>query len=179
MAGRAQDDDRAVAEHVLVERQRLDGAAAADPVGKGAGVHALRGLRRRDGVPIALADEQRGFRERRELARVVGVVVADADILHLVGRDLELRELVGKAHLRCVRVRAWHKAGVPHHVFVAVLDDVAAIGEGSLHVLVGERVAPALDRVGDQRASRLEATRRSNTESTPCPPNCRGIGAVK
>ena len=134
----------AVAEHVLVPGQRLDLPLLVDPALEARDVGALHRRRRGDAVPVALADEQRRVRERRELAGVVAVEVADADELDLVGRDVELLQAIHDADLRRVGAPAGGEARVPHHVFVAVLDQVAAERERQLEVLVGERVGEAL-----------------------------------
>src|SRR4030095_14906178 len=99
-------------------------------------------------VPVALADEQRRARERRELAGMVAVKVADADELDLVGRDVELLQAIHDADFRRVGIRAGSKAGVPHHVLGPMLDQVAAIRERQLEILVRKRVAEALVDVG-------------------------------
>jgi hypothetical protein len=143
MAGRTQDHDGAVAEHVLVQRQRLDLAARADPLLEAIDVRP-RHLRV-DAVPISLADEQRRVGERTELPGVVGVEVADADVLDLLRGDLELRELFRQADLRRVRAGSRRESGVPHHVVAAVLDHVAAEGERQhLVCRIGKGVGKAL-----------------------------------
>jgi hypothetical protein len=76
---------------------------------------------------------------------MVAVKVADADVLDLVGCDLELLQAIHDADFRRVGIRARGEAGVPHHVVVAVLDQIAAEPERQLEVLVGERVAEAAD----------------------------------
>src|SRR3954463_12657950 len=94
MAWRAQDHYRAVAEHVLVGGLRLDLAAAAHPMLERSDVGAGHGLRRRERLPFALADQQGRARQRGQLAGVVGVEMADPDVPHLLRLDLELRQLV-------------------------------------------------------------------------------------
>src|SRR6266516_8182485 len=141
VAGRADHPHRAVAPNVLVERQRLDLAGIrARPVLEARLVRALHRRDCRDAIPVALADEQRRIRERRELAGVVGVEVADADVFHLLRLHLHLGEALDDADLRRVRVRAGRETGVPDHGLVAVLDQVAAERERGVQVLVGEGV---------------------------------------
>jgi tripartite-type tricarboxylate transporter receptor subunit TctC len=143
MARRAQHHHRAVAEHVLVGGLRLDLAGAAEPVLEARDVRARHGLGRGERLPFLLADEQRRVRHRVQLAGVVGVEMADADILHLLGLDLELRELLAERDLRRIRIGAGQVARVPDHVVVAVLDHVAAESERHLRLGVGVRVAEA------------------------------------
>src|SRR6185369_8402917 len=100
-------------EDVLVARLRLDLAAAADPRREGGDVGAGHRLGRRDRRPLALADQERRVRQRAELTGVVWVKVADADVLHLLGQDLELRELLDERDLRRARVGSRQVAGVP------------------------------------------------------------------
>src|SRR5206468_10148024 len=64
---RPENDHAAVAEHVLVPGQRLDFPFFIDPALETRGIGALHRRRRRDLLPVALADEQRRVRERREL----------------------------------------------------------------------------------------------------------------
>src|SRR5580765_4260106 len=133
-------DHAAVAEHVLVPGQRLDRSVFADPALEARDIRALHRRRRDDPVPVALADEQRRVRERGELTGMVAVKVADADVLDLLGRNLDLLQAIDDADGRRVGTRARCEAGVPHHVFVAVLDQVAAERERQLEILVRERV---------------------------------------
>src|SRR5437773_1873669 len=153
VAGCADHPHRAVAPNVLVERQGLDLAGIrAHPVLEARLVRALHRRDCRDAVPVALADEKRRIRERRELAGMVAVEVADADVFHLLRLHLHLGEALDDADLRCVRVRARRETGVPDHVLVAVLDQVAAERESQREVrLVRERVAEALGDVGGLR----------------------------
>src|SRR5262245_13811393 len=82
MAGRVprriQHDHAAVAEHVLVERHRLDLALALDPVRERNRIGHGRGFAGQH-VPVALTDQQRRLRKRGDLADVIGVIVADAE----------------------------------------------------------------------------------------------------
>ena len=91
---RAQHDHRAVTEHVLVDGQRLDLALAFDPALERLDVHAFSRLGAGDRVPFLAADQQGCFRKRRNLAGVIGVIVADADIFDLLGFDVDLRQVI-------------------------------------------------------------------------------------
>jgi hypothetical protein len=160
VAGRREDDHGGVAEHVLVERQHLHLAGAADPVRERRGRRVGRRLRARDDVPVALADQQRRTRKGRDLAGVVRVVVADADEPHLLGLDVQLRELVDDADLRCDGARAHRVPGVPQQVVVAVPDEVAAVDEGHLQADVREGVGEARDIGGAGARAAVEARQR-------------------
>src|SRR5438094_10056220 len=103
---RPQNDYAAVAEHVLVRAQLLDLPLFIDPALEARDIGALHRRRRGDLVPVALADEQGRVRERSELAGMVAVKVADADVLDLLGRDLELLQAIHDADLRRVGTRA-------------------------------------------------------------------------
>src|SRR5258708_37957515 len=75
---------------------------------------------------------------------MVAVKVAAADVLDLLGRNPELLQAIDDPDCRRVGTRAGCEAGIPHHVFVAVLDQVAAERERQLEVLVRERVGEEL-----------------------------------
>src|SRR5262245_17681633 len=96
-----QHDHAAVAKDVLVSRKRFNFATSADPVRELSVVDTGRGRGRTENVPVAFADEQRRLWERAYLASVVAVVVTHADELHLIGRDLELREQIYQRGFRC------------------------------------------------------------------------------
>jgi hypothetical protein len=83
-------------------------------------VGARHRFRRGERRPLALADQKGRARQRAELAGVIGMEVADADELHLLRPDLELRELLGERDLRRARIRSWLVAGVPDHDVLAV-----------------------------------------------------------
>ena len=100
MAGRVQHQHGAVAKHILVQSQRLDLALAFDPVREWLWVHTRRGLRTGQRIPITLADQERRLRERADLTDVVAMIVADADILDLIGLYVDLPQEVHQAHLR-------------------------------------------------------------------------------
>ena len=151
VARRADHDHAAVAEDVLVRGLRLNLAALGDPHFEAGGVRATHRGIGCDAVPVALADQQRGAGERRELAGMVGVEVADADELHLLGLYLDLRHVIGDAGLRRVRIGAGREAGVPHHVVVAVLDQVAAERESQLQIRKRQSIREALIQCGHRR----------------------------
>ena len=54
------------------------------------------------------------------------MIVADADILNVVRLQLQLGEQLGDGFLRRLGSRTLPETGIPHHVVVAVLDQVAA-----------------------------------------------------
>jgi glutaminyl-peptide cyclotransferase len=146
MPGRVEHDDGAVVKHVLVPRHRFHLAAALDPGGERRGIGP--GVRL-GGVgqlfPVALADQERGFRKQVHLTNVVAIVVADADILDVVRLQLQLGEQLGDGFLRRHGSRTLPEAGIPHHVVVAMLDQVAAEYELDLQSksYVSEKRRPA------------------------------------
>ena len=87
VTGRVEHDHGAVAEHVLVAGTGSTLPPPLIQLANGA-VLALRRLGVGQHVPVALADQQRGLRERADLAGVVTVVVADGDVLDLSGVSL-------------------------------------------------------------------------------------------
>ena len=93
---------------------------------------------------------------------MVGVEVADADELDLVGRELELRELVDHAHLGRDGTGAHRMAGVPKHVIVAVLDQVAREDERNFHSVVSIGVGKAQRDIDRRRAGATVQTRERN-----------------
>ena len=93
----AQHHDRAVAEHVLVRALWLDLALLGDPLLEALRVRTAHRRAGVDAVPIALADKQRRVPERPELAGVVGVEMADADVFHVIGIDVDLLQQIGAA----------------------------------------------------------------------------------
>src|ERR1700733_6925750 len=101
MPGRAQHHHRAVAEYILVEDLRLDLALTLDPAFERLEVHAFGWLGRRDRVPFPGADQEGRLRKRSDLAGVIGVIVADADIFDLVGFDIDLCQEIDQTDLRC------------------------------------------------------------------------------
>ena len=133
------------------------------------GVHGRRRLGIGDDIPIALADEQRRLRKLACLAGVVAVIMADADVLHLCGRDLELREKIGEARLGRRGRGPDGVAGVPDHVVVAVPDQVAAERELHLEAVVGVCVGESLADVRRRGVGAALKTREGNSRGALCP----------
>jgi hypothetical protein len=51
--------------------------------------------------------------------------VTDAHVLNLIGLNVDLGQLIDHAHLRR-NIRGCHgMTGIPQHIFVAVLDEIA------------------------------------------------------
>ena len=69
----------------VVVRERLDLVLAFGPAVEWFVVHALGRIGTRDLIPVALADQQQRLGKRRDLAGVIGMIVADADIFDLIG----------------------------------------------------------------------------------------------
>src|ERR1700744_6496901 len=105
MAGRvprrAQHDHRAVAEHILVNGLRFNLALTLDPTLERLDVRTFRWLGARDSVPLPGADQDSCLRKRRELAGVIRVIVADADIFDLTRLDADLRKIIDHALFWC------------------------------------------------------------------------------
>src|SRR6476469_10495247 len=95
-----QYDHAAVAEHILVVWLRLDLVVAFNPALERREIDAGGRLRRGDCVPVAESDPQRRPRERCDLAGMIGVIMADANIADLFGLDADLVQLVDDTHLR-------------------------------------------------------------------------------
>ena len=78
------------------------------------------------------------------LASMVGMIVADAHIFDLIGLDVDLGQLIDHADLwRNIGCR--HRmTGIPQHIFVAVLDDIATEDELNLQAREGIRIREAL-----------------------------------
>src|SRR4029079_615581 len=93
------------------------------------------------------------LRERRDLAGMIGVKMADADILDLIGLDVDPGESIDQAHLRRDVRRRHGMAGVPQHVLVAVLEKIATEDKLNLLVAVGKSIREALVD-GDRRLRR-------------------------
>src|SRR6516162_9055243 len=85
--GRVEHDHAAIAEHVLVVHERLDLVLTLGPTLEWFVVHALGRVGARDPIPVALADQQQRLGKRRDLAGVIGMIVADADIFNLIGLE--------------------------------------------------------------------------------------------
>src|SRR5215467_2732771 len=134
---RVQHKHAAITEHVLVERHRLDLALALDPARERLRVHAGAWLSAGQRIPVALADQERRLRKRSDLADMVTMIMTDADILDLLGRELQLCQEVHEARLRRDRPGAHGVAGIPDHVLVAMLDEIAAEDELHLQVAIG------------------------------------------
>ncbi len=171
VARHVEHHDGAVAEHVFVLRDLLGFACAVEPVLERRRIGRARRRRALEHVPVALPDQQRRLRERSGLAGVIAVIVADADILDLLGLDLQLRELLDQRDLdrRARRRRARRRgriAGIPDHVVICMADEIAARGQLQLLALVRHRVREAPD-VG--RPALLEQSKRvSDTSAGAC-----------
>src|SRR5262245_25154400 len=76
-------------------------------------------------LPISSVD----LRERADLADVIAVIVADADVLDLLGLDVDLPQQIDQAHFRRHVGGGHGMAGIPQQVFVAVLDEIATVSE--------------------------------------------------
>ena len=100
MPRRVEHDYAAVAEYVLVVHEQLDLVLALGPTLERLVVYALGRIGARDLIPVALANQQQRLRKRRDLARVIGMIVTDSHISNLIGLEVELRELINDAHLR-------------------------------------------------------------------------------
>src|SRR5262249_29064646 len=119
-------------------------------------------------VPIPLADQQGRLGKLIRLADVIGMEVADADELHLLGRDLQLREQIRGADLGSNGTSSRRLSRVPHHIVVAVLDEIAAVDELELDARVGIRAGEA----------RVELYRRNRSATVdPGERDLRGLGA--
>jgi hypothetical protein len=91
-----------IAEHILVQHYGFDVTAHADSIHKGLGIHCIAGwsiwqLRVTQDFPIVIADQEHRLRKRVD---VVAVIVADADVLYLLGLDVYLRQQFDEAGLR-------------------------------------------------------------------------------
>src|SRR3546814_10122138 len=78
-----------IAEHVLVAFERLDLASPGQPVAEAR----LGGLPDLDHFPVALAGEQGRVREIRDLAGMVVMIMADADIGHVARVEADTPQL--------------------------------------------------------------------------------------
>jgi hypothetical protein len=88
------------------------------------------------GTGVALAVEQRRVRERRELAGMVAVKMADADVLDLLGRNLKLLQAIGDWRRRGA---AWGNLFLVALVVDASGYRAAAVGAGHDGLLQAER----------------------------------------
>src|SRR5262245_38980966 len=67
---------------------------------------------------------------------MIAMIVADADVLDLLGLEVELSQEVDQARLRRGRAGAHRVAGVPDHVLIAMLDEIAAEDQLQLQVTI-------------------------------------------
>jgi hypothetical protein len=117
-------------------------------------------------IPVALADQECRFRKRIHLPNVVAVIVADADKLDVLGLELQLAQKVHEADFRRNVGRVHGMTGVPHHVVIAVLDQVAAVDDLELQAVevIGVRKAQAGARtradIPRRRGAAFEARER-------------------
>jgi len=81
------------------------------------------------------------------LSCMVSMEVADADELDLLRFELELRQLVDDTDLGCWRAGTHRVTGVPEHVVLAMLDEVAAEGERKFLTRVSEGIGKAAANV--------------------------------
>ena len=98
---------------------------------------------------------------------MVGMIVADAHIFDLIGLDVDLGQLIDHADLwRNIGCR--HRmTGIPQHIFIAVLDDIATEDELNLQAREGIRIREAL--IDDRWfLSGLPQSRRANVTSAAC-----------
>lgn len=137
------DDHCCVAKYILVAAQRLHLAAAVHPMPKRCDICASHCRRGFDAVPVPLTNQQACSRKVGQLSSMVGMEVADANELDLLGFDLQLGQLIDNADLWCRRASTHGVASIPEHVVLAVLDEVAAEGEGEFLSRVGESVGEA------------------------------------
>ena len=137
------DDHRCVAKDVLVAAQRFHFAAAVHPMPERCDICACHCRRRIDAVPVTLTNQQACSRKGGQLSSMVGMEVADANELDLLGFDLQLGQLIDNAGLWCRRASTHGVPSIPEHVVLAVLDEVAAEGEGEFLSRVGESVGEA------------------------------------
>src|SRR5215831_15287614 len=141
---RTQHGYRTVTEYILVQGLRLDLVLALDPTLERLEVHALGGLRAGDRFPFLSANQQGCFREGVDLASMVGMIVADSDIFDLIGLNVDLGQLIDHAHLWCNIGRRHGMTGIPQHILVTMLDEVATEDELNLQAREGKGVREAL-----------------------------------
>src|SRR4029434_3852940 len=107
----------------------LDLALTLGPILKRREVHAEDRFRAADRIPVALADQERRLWKRTDLAGVSGVIMADADVLDLLGFDVDLRQEVDQADLWRHVGRGHRMTSIPQQVLVAVFDEIATVDE--------------------------------------------------
>ena len=101
------------------------------------------------------------FGKEADLAGVIGVIMADADIFDLLGLDVDLRQQIDQAHLRRDIGRGHGVAGVPQQIVVAMLDEIAAEDELKFQIAIGIGVRETLvDGNGRLRRAAFEARER-------------------
>src|SRR5258708_7814769 len=71
------------------------------------------------------------------------MIMGDADILDVFGLSLQLGEQFDDTLLRRRGSRTLPEAGIPHHVVVTVLDQIAAENKLNFEAVVGVGVAEA------------------------------------
>src|SRR6202035_5217066 len=87
-------------------------------------------------VPVTLADQQGGPRERSELSRVICVVMANADVLDLLRTELQLAKLIDQTHFRTFGQLSQRVSSVPYHVLGPMPNQVAAVSKPELEMRV-------------------------------------------
>ena len=70
---------------------------------------------------------------------MIAVIVADADEFHLLRSYFQLRELVDHGDFGSYCACAYGLTGIPHHVIVAVLYEIAAVDELQLEFGIRKR----------------------------------------
>ena len=157
---RIQHHDGAVAEYVLVPREWLHFAPTADPVREWRGVDGPRRLGVGEDVPVSFTNEQSCLRKGAHLSGVVAVIMTDADVLHVIGRELELREQVHEARLRCGGRVPDRVPRVPHEIVVTVANQVAADGQLYLEAVVRIRIGESTHVGGGGVRAAVQARQR-------------------
>jgi hypothetical protein len=98
-------------------------------------------------VPIAIADQERRLR-KQVLADMVGVTMAETDVLDLIGSDVHLRQQIDEAGLRRNAAGAHAKAGIPDHVIVAMLDEIATQNKSNVRYVISESAKEVKTEIG-------------------------------
>ena len=87
--------------------------------------------------------------------------MADADKFDLLGLDVDLGEVIDQARLRCDVRRRHGVAGIPQHILIAMLDEIATEDELNFQVAIGKRIREALvDGCRRLRRAAIEARQR-------------------
>ena len=134
VARHGQHHHAAIPEHILVARNAFGIAAGREPRGQPLRLDPLPRLARAHRRQIGRADQQLRLREGCRLAHMIAVIVADAYDRDPLRRNAQIGQLVHQRALhrhlheavRHARDMFGAEAGVPHHVAVAMLDQVAA-----------------------------------------------------